>query len=83
VNTPHKRKARRRNWKAWDSRTAVLGNAALAEIRMSREPEPRMVRWHRFRIRVYDDLTGESHQFRMTSLRDVMRRLSVMLRYYD
>ena len=78
-----KRKARRRNWKAWDSRTSALGNAALARIRLSCEPEPRMVKWHRFRIRVYDDLVGESHQFRLVSLRDTMRRLSVMRRYYN
>ena len=78
-----KRKARRRNWKAWTPRTSALAHAAKARLRMQNEPEPRMVKWHRFRIRVYDDLVGESHQFRLVSLRDTMRRLSVMRRYYN
>jgi len=79
-----KRKARRkRDFRAWDKRTAALGNAALAEIRLSREPEPRMVRWNRFAVTVTDRLTGERSTFELRSLRDTMRRLTILRRYYE
>ena len=82
MTTPRKHKARRkRNFRAWDKTTSALGNAELARIRMSREPEPRMVPWCRFRITVHDDLTGESGSFRLRSIRDLVKRIGVVLRY--
>lgn len=83
MTTPRKRKMRRRNWKEWDRNTAKLGNDELAIIRMSREPEPRMVRWNRFEIVVVDRLTGERGSFELRSLRDAVKRLAVMMKFYD
>jgi type II secretory pathway component PulK len=59
--------------------------AAKARKRMANpvEREPRMVRWNRFEIVVRDRLTGETGCFELRSLRDVGRRLSVMMKYYE
>ena len=80
--TLHKRKARRkRSFQQWDTRTAKLGNAALARIRLRREPEPRMVRFDRWQIAVRSRVTGESSGWvTVRSLRDAIRRLAVTFR---
>jgi hypothetical protein len=46
------------------------------------EPEPRMERWFPLEFGVRDKRSGESCWLDLRSLRDVMRRLSVLLRYY-
>jgi hypothetical protein len=59
-------------------------NAAKARYRMQRdrvEPEPRMSPWCRFSITVTDKLTGDSHTLDLRSVRDVSKRLSLVLRY--
>ena len=60
-------------------------NAAKARKRMEHpvEYEPKMLPFHRFLIRVTDTITGDSHEFTMTSIRDVARRLSVVARFYQ
>jgi hypothetical protein len=82
VTTLHKRKARRkRSFQHWDTRTANLGNAALAQIRLRREPEPRMVRFDRWQIKVRDRITGDTSDWTtVRSLRDATRRLAVTFR---
>ena len=45
------------------------------------EPEPRMSPWCRFSITVTDKLTGDSHTLDLRSVRDVSKRLSLVLRY--
>ena len=82
VTTLHKRKARRkRSFQRWDTRTAKLGNAALAQIRLRREPEPRMVRFDRWQIKVRDRITGDTSDWTtVRSLRDAIRRLAVTFR---
>jgi hypothetical protein len=59
--------------------------AAKERRRLERGPveqEPRMEKWNRYTITVTDRLTGERGSFELRSLRNVQRRLSVVLRYF-
>ena len=75
---------RRRNWKHWTPETSRLAHEAKARKRMANpvEREPRMIRWNRLEIVVHDRLTGETGSFELRSLRDAVRRLSLVLKWY-
>lgn len=59
--------------------------AAKARKRLAQGPqedEPRMQRFHRLELGVRDKLTGEVAWIDFRSVRDALRRLSVIRRYY-
>ena len=72
-----KRRASRRNEHYANMR------AAKAQKRMENPPEhePKMQRWNRFEITVRDRLTGETGSFELRSLRDMVKRLSAVVKY--
>lgn len=84
---------RRRN--RWQDKRArqlkKLANmrAAKARRRLERgaagllEREPKMVRWYPLEVGVRDRTTGEEAWVVFKSLRDALRRLTVLVRYYE
>lgn len=59
--------------------------AAKARLCLASPPpdhEPEMQRAHRYQITVTDTYCHESGTFAMRSIRDVVRRLATMRRYY-
>jgi hypothetical protein len=58
----------------WDKWRAGLGNRP--------EPEPRMVRWHRFEYGVRDKLTGETHFTDLKSVRQASKALGLIVKFY-
>lgn len=65
-------------------RWSRMANAAKVRKRMENptaDQEPRMTPWYRFSITVADKITGDKHTFDLRSVRDINRRLSVLLRY--
>jgi hypothetical protein len=78
-----KRKRRIRRWDEWTKERSALAHAAKARKRMENpvEYQPRMVKWNRFEITVTDRLTGEKHTLELRSVRDIAKRLSVLIRY--
>ena len=65
-------------------RKMAAWRAAKERKRLERGPvesEPRMERWNRYTITVYDRLTGETGSFELRSLRDAVKRLGLVLRY--
>jgi hypothetical protein len=78
-------KRRIRRWKEWTKERSRLAHEAKARKRMANpvKQEPRMVKACRYRVVIVDTYTGDRGEFELRSLRDVGRRLAVMLRYYD
>lgn len=52
-----------------------------AEATKRPEPEPKMVRWHRFEYGVRDKLTGEAHWRDLTSIRQAKEALGLILKF--
>ena len=45
------------------------------------EPEPKMVRWHRFEYGVRDKQTGETHWRDLISVRQASRAIGLIIKY--
>lgn len=45
------------------------------------DPEPKMVRWHRFEYGIRDKLTGELHWRDLVSIRQAAKALSLILKF--